>query len=303
MDRLLDNLINMAKSREELELRQSLPPVLKSMRSVYGGFIGERFSQDSPVEVWEALHRMGITQIIDLRYKYYSEKFTSRCKEYGIRYYNYPIHNDAETIANMVENYSSLTELLCNGEFYMMGLHTSYVALSLYWTFSKCPGLYPYELRKEVKHNSKIMERVIPILYAMNKYSDERYGDDPNMPTDYYEYEKEQIKDFIENDGPKKVSYSIVDFTRAYRNDAIVYDVSVEGMGIVGYLCVPKHECGLWEYDLVLYPFVSGKARSFEEAQIDIVKILCDIMPRSTKWDVLPKSMKMCISLLRDLHR
>ena len=277
----------------------SLPSVLQGMRSVYEGFIGKSVPQDSPVEVWNALRRLGVTQIIDLRYNYDSEKFKSRCTEHGFSYYNYPIHNDAETIASMVDNYSQFTKLLCNGKFYMQGQYTPQVALCIYWSLSKCPGLYPYELRKEIKQDQQLMKIVVPILYAMNKYEEERYGNEDYMPVDYYEHQRAQIKDFIENDGPKTASYSVFNFTRNYRNETIVYDISIQDIGVIGYLYAPKCDFQPWEYDIVLYPSVSDKARSFEDAQIGVARHLCGILPRSIKWVALPKSVRTCISLLR----
>lgn len=303
MDQDLRELQDLMETYERQRWRNSLPPVLQGMRSVYGGFIGEKLSQDSPKEVWEALVRIGVSQIIDLRYHYDSEKFRTRCTEYGISYYNYPIHNDAETIASMVENYSQFTELLCNGYFYMQGRHTSYVALCLYWALSKCPGLYPYDLRREIKHDQQIMKRVVPILNAMNRYSEDRYGNEPYMPVDYYEIQRAQIKDFIENDGPKKASYSVFHFTRAYRNETVMYDISIEGRkGVVGYLYAPKNDYDDWEYDIVMRPgSVSGVASSFEDAQIAIAKNLCNALSYSVNSAALPESVKMCVSLLRKL--
>lgn len=269
------------------------------MRSVYGGFIGEKLSQDSPETAWRKLQKLGVTQLIDLRYNYNSEKFKDRCEEYGISYYNYPIHNDPETIANMVENYSRFTELLCNGDFYMQGQSSSYVALCLYWTFSKCPGLYPYELRREIKQNRALMKRVAPILHAIYKFEEERYGNAAYLTANYLDLRKEQIRDFLDNDGPKKVSYSIFDFCRDYRNETTVYDIFIQSIGTVGYLYAPKHNGGLWEYDIVMRPSVSDEAFSFADAQINIASYLCDILPHSIKWAALPESVKKSVFILR----
>lgn len=269
------------------------------MRSVYGGFIGEKLSVDSPEAAWRKLKELGVTQLIDLRYNYNSEKFKARCEEHGIGYFNYPIHNDPETIANMFENFLSFKVMLNDGGFYMQGRSSSYVALCLYWTFSKCPGLYPYELRREIKQNESLMKRVTPILHAMYNYEKEHYGSEAYLPDNYFDMRREQIRDFLENEGPKKASYSIFDFTRAYRNETTVYDISVEGAGTVGYLYAPKHNGGLWEFDIVMRPSVSDEAFSFEEAQLKIVSYLCDILPHSIKWVALPESVKMCVSILR----
>lgn len=299
MDLISEGLQCMMEPHMQRRWRDSLPPALHGIRNIYGGFIGEELSQDSPAEVWAALRRLGVTQIIDLRHNYGSETFKSRCMEYGISYYNYPIHNDAETIASMVDNYSQFTELLYNGGFYMQGCYTAYVALCLYWSLSKCPGLYPYELRREVKRNRQLMEKVVPILYAMDKYAEKRYENEEYMPANYYEQQREQIKDFIENDGPKTASYSVFVFTRVYRNETVVYDISLQGVGVVGYLYAPKRDFLPWEYDIVLHPSVSDKARNFGDAQVGIARHLCNILPVSIKWVALPESVRTSILLLR----
>lgn len=68
-------------------------------------------SYNAPKAYWEALQFAGITQIIDVRYKYDPKKFEEQCRKHGISYYYYPVHNDLETIKGMVENYSRFTEL------------------------------------------------------------------------------------------------------------------------------------------------------------------------------------------------
>lgn len=122
------------------------------------------------------------------------------------------------------------------------------------------------------------------------------------MPADFYEIQREQIKDFIENDGPRKASYSVFHFTRAYRNETVVYDISIEGRkGVVGYLYAPRHDYAPWEYDIVMRPSVSGDARSFEDAQIEIAKGLCKALTYSVNSAALLESVKICVSLLREL--
>ena len=75
MDKELIQLQNLMEAYARQKWRNSLPHVLQDIRSVYGGFLGEKLSQDSPKDVWEALARIGVSQIIDLRYHYDSEKF------------------------------------------------------------------------------------------------------------------------------------------------------------------------------------------------------------------------------------
>ena len=86
----LDLFTEMLRHDEERRWRNSLPLVLQGMVNVYGGFFGDKLSQESPEEVWNALRKCGISQIIDLRYDYHSKQFKERCEAYGISYFSYP---------------------------------------------------------------------------------------------------------------------------------------------------------------------------------------------------------------------
>lgn len=165
----LDLFSEMLRHDEERRWRNSLPLVLQGMVSVYGGFFGDKLSQDNPEEVWNALRKCGISQIIDLRYDYHSEKFKARCEEYGISYYSYPIHNDSETIANIVEKFYDFSDLLNEGHFYMMGRTSSIIALCIYWAFGSNCGLYPLELRQSITGDKHYMKKALPILIIQLK--------------------------------------------------------------------------------------------------------------------------------------
>ena len=139
------NLNELYNIRGLQRVREELPWFLQLAQNVYGGYVGEKLSKDSPKVVWEGLKRMGVTQIIDLRYNYKPEVFKLRCEKFGIKYFNYPLHNDPETIANMVENFYDFSDLIMEGHFYMMGRTSSYIALCVYWTYGSNAGLYPIE--------------------------------------------------------------------------------------------------------------------------------------------------------------
>lgn len=293
------NIEHMAGTDFRGRTGEVLPSVLCNVQSVYGGYIGDKLSKESPVDVWKALLELGVTQIIDLRYNYNAEGFCSRCREYGIGYFSYPVHNDEKTISEMVKNFSKFSELLSNGSFYMQGKNSSYVALCAYWVFAKNPGVYPYELHREIIRDAQLMKRVKPILYAMNRYEEEHNSCKDCLPTDYYERQRKLIRDFENNEGPQKVSFSIIDFTREYRSGTTVYDISIKECGTVGYLYTPEKDYGQWVYDIILSPSVSDRARTFEMAQIGIAQHLCRILPMSIKWAALPESVKSCVALLR----
>ena len=292
MDKELRGLQDSMELYERQRWRDSLPLVLQGMVSVYGGFYGDKLSQDSPKEVWEGLRRSGISQIIDLRYDYPSEKFRARCDEYGIRYFSYPIHNDPKTIANIVEKFYDFSDLLSEGHFYMFGRTSSKIALC------SNSGLYPLELRKRITGDDRIMKKALPILNAIVNYKVNHADSLPDVKG-YMDSLNGLVKDFKDSPYPRKVWYSIFDFKRAFRNESVVYDISVNGLGVVGYMYPFSHENELWVYDIVLRPAGSGKGRSFADAQLDIVIYLCLNIPLSIKYPALPQSTKMALGILR----
>ena len=298
MDKELRGLQDLIESYERQRWRDALPLVLQGMVSVYGGFYGDKLSQDSPKEVWEGLRRSGISQIIDLRYDYPSEKFRARCDEYGIRYFSYPIHNDPKTIANIVEKFYDFSDLLSEGHFYMFGRTSSKLALCIYWTFGSNCGLYPLELRQWIAGDDSIMKKALPILNAIVNYKVDHADSLPDVKG-YMDSLNGLVKDFKDSPYPRKVWYSIFDFKRAFRNESVVYDISVNGLGVVGYMYPSSHEYEVWEYDIVLRPAGSGKAGSFADAQLDIVMYLCQSIPWSIKYPALPQSTKMALGILR----
>ena len=262
------------------------------------GIIGEKMSYNAPKAYWDALQYAGITQIIDVRYKYNPEKFEEQCRKHGISYYYYPVHNDPETIKGMVRNYLRFTELLIDGNYFMIGRTHGLTAFAIYLSFSKKHGLYPMKLRYYLKKDKRIMEKAIPIMHAMAKEWGTEYGLEWG---DSITIDKEKdISDFMQQEYPEKLSLSFVNFTRHHRNGDIVFDISVDGIGRVGYL-YPK-DVTYWGYDIVMYPngrSESGESHSFEQAQQKIIRFLCSELPSSVKYAALPPSMKMCIQLMR----
>ena len=267
---------------------------------VYGGYVGTKISKDKPNSVWEWLKKMDITRIIDLRYDYKPEAFKSRCEEFGIRYFSYPVHDDPETIANMVENFNDFSDMIMDGHFYMMGHRRAYTALCLYWVFGNNSGLYPMEVRHSVATNADMMKKALPILNAFAKYKEEHL-DEMLDRKGYADELQERIRDFKENSYPKKVWFEIFNFLRAFRNGSVVYDISVDGLGVVGYLYPSRDEYEEWEYDIIIYPYGTGKARSFADAQLMIARYLCENIHHSIKYPALPQSMKMAIGILQKI--
>ena len=295
---VLKGLEELFKHQEERRWRESLPLSLRSMVRVYGGFYGEKLSYDSPKEVWEGFRKSGVSQIIDLRYDYPSEKFKARCEKYDIRYFSYPVHNDPETIASMVEKFYDFSDLLSEGHFYMHGRTNSEIALCIYWALGSNNGLYPLELRQRIMDDEDVMKKALPILNAIVKYKVD-HAESLAGDKSYMDSLVERVKDFKISPYPPKVWYSIFDFIRAFRNVSVVYDISVTDLGVVGYMYPSSHRREGWEYDIILRPSVSGEASSFADAQLEIVQYLCQIIPQSIKYPALPESTKMVLGLLK----
>ena len=265
------------------------------------GIIGEKMSYKAPKSYWDALHYADITQIIDLRYKYNNEKFLEQCQKYGFRYYSYPIHNDPDTIANMVRNFYHFTELLTDGGYYMMGRSHGFTAFIIYLSFFNPPATYPMELCHYLKNNKNIMDKAVPIMRAMARQWGTEYNLDWGDGESIVNKLNNDIDKFTQQKYPEKLSLSFVDFTRQYRNGDVVYDISVKGIGRVGYL-FPKNFSD-WGYDIVMYPYIrpiSGTKHYFEQAQYEIISHLCSELPHSAKFVALPPAMKMTILLMKE---
>lgn len=269
----------------------------------HNGVIGERMSYMAPKAQWEALRTAGIRHIIDVRYKYSSGKFETRCRKYGIEYFYYPVHNDPETIDNMVKNYQRFSELIADGDFLMMGRTHGLVALAIYWSFSKSPGYYPMELRNYVRTYDRVMNKAVPIMHAMAKAWGKEFalewGENDEFTKVFTNEKYKGIEKLTQQEYPEKLSLSFVDFTRYFRNGDVVYDISVEGLGVLGYL-YPKGRSS-WAYDIIMHGWSeSGTTRSFEQAQHEILCHLCSHLPHSVKFVALPPAMKMTILLMKE---
>ena len=197
-----------------------------------------------------------------------------------------------------MEKFYDFSDLLSEGHFYMLGRTSSKIALCVYWVFGSNCGLYPMELRQSISGDERFMKKVMPILNAVVNYKVE-HADSLLEGNSYLDSLTELVRDFKDNPYPRKVWYSIFDFIRAYRNESVVYDISVNGIGVVGYMYPSSQGYGEWEYDIILRPAVSGKAGSFADAQSDVVCYLCQIIPHSIKYAALPKSTKMVLGILR----
>lgn len=144
------------------------------------------------------------------------------------------------------------------------------------------------------------MDKAIPIMRAIAKEWGDEYGPDGEYDENITHDRNSDIDKFKQQEYPEKLSLSFLDFTRQYRNGDVVYDISIEGLGRVGYL-YPK-DFSDWGYDIGIYPSIrsqSGMTSFFEQAQYEILCHLCCCLPQSVKFVSLPPSMKMAILLMK----
>lgn len=159
---------------------------IPDLAPVYGGARGRTMSSRHQAYAWRALQEAGVTTIIDLREQDKTERLPALCKEYGMRYFHYPVDTAAQTIAQMVELFPQLCQLIDAGNFYIacaMGLHRTDIALNAYWLFYAVEkGLQPPVIRgyrQEDGHSLDKLNRVLNALYAAFT---ERNGMEPMSP-------------------------------------------------------------------------------------------------------------------------
>lgn len=281
-----------------LNTTKDLPPILRWMDKVNGGYIGEKLPKDSSNQVWETLKRAGFKQMIDLRFGHIPQQFIERCEEYGMSYFHYPIHNDPETIASMVENFPKLDELLRTKRFYIQGRHTSYVMLYIYEKLTKRSVLDSYDMLK-IGRDAQLRKRINPLLKAMSERMGITVTDDKqNSLAEELKALASQERD---NYPESTTFYSIINFKKGFRNETTVYDISMEEFGTIGYLYAPREKYGPWEYDIIMRPSESGMAYNFRDAQVRIAKHLSYALRFSYRWAKLSDAVKKQVLLFDQL--
>lgn len=194
----LDLFSEMLRHDEERRWRNSLPLVLQGMVSEYGGFFGDKLSQESPEEVWNALRKCGISQIIDLREMDKSDKLPYLCQYHGLEYFHYPLDNHARTIAQMVELFPKFCEQIDKGDFYIacaMGLHRTDIALCTYWVFYAADkGFAPPPIRGYRREDGHNTNKIMRVLNAFYQHKTEIDGKEP-MPIEVFKQRKKVINE------------------------------------------------------------------------------------------------------------
>lgn len=156
---------------------------IPDIAAVYGGARGRTMSSKHQRYAWPALVEAGVKRVIDLRGMDKSDHLPDLCQEYGLDHYHYPVDNDRETIASMVEKFPEFCSLIDQGDFYIacaMGLHRTDTALVTYWMFYAADrGIDAPQLHGYLKEKGLTTDKMMRIINAFYKYWQETKGASP----------------------------------------------------------------------------------------------------------------------------
>lgn len=186
----------MMMSRTTLDINRILATGIPDIAPVYGGVRGRTMSSRHQSYAWPIISDAGIHTIIDLREDSLQSTMQEKCKQFGMRYFYYPVDNKCEHVESMVRLLPELCRHIDEGNFYIacaMGLHRTDIALCIYWVFYAADkGIMPPLIRgynEASGHNSSKIMRVLNGIYS---YMTEYNGNEP-MPLPEFKRRKDII--------------------------------------------------------------------------------------------------------------
>ncbi|MBQ6693759.1 MAG: hypothetical protein IJN24_02655 [Bacteroidaceae bacterium] len=186
----------MMMSRTTLDINRILATGIPDIAPVYGGVRGRTMSSRHQSYAWPIISDAGIHTIIDLREESLQSTMQEKCKQFGMRYFYYPVDNKCEHVESMVRLLPELCRHIDEGNFYIacaMGLHRTDIALCIYWVFYAADkGIMPPLMRgynEASGHNSSKIMRVLNGIYS---YMTEHNGNEP-MPLPEFKRRKDII--------------------------------------------------------------------------------------------------------------
>ena len=181
-----------------LDIERVIQTNIPDIAPVYGGVRGRTISSHKQAYAWKTVVAAGLKQVIDLRKDYSADRYPELCRQYGVDYFHYPIDNDQETIAKMVELFPEFCKKIDQGDFYIacaMGLHRTDIALCTYWVFYAADkGIAPPEIRGYRRADGHDTGKIMRILNALYKYWTAQNGKEP-MPIAVFRKRKEIINE------------------------------------------------------------------------------------------------------------
>ena len=142
---------------------------IQNIATIYGGVRGTTLSSRHNMRHWQTVVDSGIRTIIELRDEDHSDRLCRLCKQYGIRYFAFPMDSHSvpnEEIASRLQEFFGLID---SGDFYIacaMGLHRTDLALTIYWVFHGANnGIRPPFLKGHVVNGEIVESRLHNKIY------------------------------------------------------------------------------------------------------------------------------------------
>lgn len=169
---------------------------------VYGGGRGRTLSSSHLAHARNALALAGISQVIDLRQDYTSDRYRDICEANGMKYFHYPVHRSKETVANMVKDFTTFCEMIDRGDFFIscaQGLHRTDIALCTYWVFHGADrGKEPPVLVGYLEEKGRDANKIFEVLNSFYKQLSEQNGQEP-MTMEVFKERKSIIRAMSRN--------------------------------------------------------------------------------------------------------
>lgn len=207
---------------------------IPDMAIVYGGVRGRTLSSSHLAEARKILAQAGISQVIDLRQDYTSDRYRDICEANGMKYFHYPVHRGKETIVNMVKNFTTFCELIDRGDFFIscaMGLHRTDIALCTYWVFHGADkGKEPPVLVGYLEEKGRDANKIFEVLNSFYKMLSEQNGQEP-MTMEVFKERKSIIHALSQNMAKERPARNMVRLMYLYVEFEIGDDEFENGFG------------------------------------------------------------------------
>ena len=204
--------------RTNLDINKALSTHIPDIHPAYGGLRGRTLSSSRLFYAWKTLVEAGLKQVIELRADYTSPYYEDLCTKSGVTFFRYPVAKDLSSVAEMVDLFPKLCELIDKGDFYIacaQGLHRTDIALCLYWVFYAADrGVAPPPLRGYLEAEGRKPDKIIRALNAFYKCKTERDGAKP-IPEEAFKERKDVIKELNRIPTPASDQADTVDCSKS----------------------------------------------------------------------------------------
>ena len=120
------------------------------------GVRGESLSSSKNFKFLSKMKENGIDTIIDLRTADYTEKFKTKCENFGLNYVHIPMDEKVTSDRDILNNLPKLFSILDQGHFYIacaQGRHRTDIALALNYLFNPKASAIPPKMYGHIKPN------------------------------------------------------------------------------------------------------------------------------------------------------